>query len=94
MMSDDMVKELREFSVQGQDDYPDWYPEICTQAADEIERLRALNAELVAALIMVRKIISDAALTGFNCHDGEWAERLFASQALTHDTVRKAKESE
>lgn len=48
---------------------------ICLQlAADEFERVRA-------ALGATRKLVSEAAMTGFNCHDGDWAERLFANQA-------------
>jgi hypothetical protein len=42
-----------------------------------------------AALRHVRAIITDGALTGFNCLDGDWAERLYASQALTHAAVRE-----
>lgn len=42
----------------------------------EIERLRE-------ALKHVRAIIVDGALTGFNCHSGDWAERLFLSQGVT-----------
>lgn len=38
---------------------------------------------LEEALKFVRGIIVDAAMIGFNCHDGDWAERLFASQAVT-----------
>lgn len=39
--------------------------------------------DLVAAVEHVRSIISEASATGFNCHDGDWAERLFASQGWT-----------
>lgn len=52
------------------------------------------NAHLIAAapamrdaLLNVRKIIADAAMTGFNWKDGDWVERLFASQAVTSDAI-------
>lgn len=38
---------------------------------------------LTKALINVRKIIADGAMTGFNWKDGDWADRLFASQQVT-----------
>lgn len=47
--------------------------------------------EMFSALLAVRKIIIDGAMTGFNCHDGDWAERLFASQQVTHAAITKAK---
>lgn len=53
-------------------------------------RLIAAAPDMLAALHHVRKIIVEAAETGFNCHDGDWAERLFASQSITFDAVRKA----
>lgn len=45
-----IIERLREFSIPGAEDYPDWYPDICTEAADEIERLSGLNADMLAAL--------------------------------------------
>lgn len=50
----------------------------------------ALNKQMLAALLHVRKIIVEASETGFNCHSGDWAERLFASQAITFDAVENA----
>jgi hypothetical protein len=35
------------------------------------------------ALLNVRGIISEGAMTGFNWKDGDWADRLFASQRMT-----------
>lgn len=58
------------------------------QAADR--PLIEAGPELLEAIKLVRSIISEAAATGFNCHDGDWAERLFKSQAVTHAAVRKA----
>lgn len=40
----DIVTRLREFSLPGQLDYPDWYPDITQEAADEIDRLSAALA--------------------------------------------------
>jgi len=47
--------------------------------------------EMLAALEHVRSIIKDAALTGFNHADGDWAERLFASQQVTAAALAKAR---
>lgn len=44
--------------------------------------------EAKTALDLVRGIIVEAALTGFNCHEGDWAERLYTSQADTHAAVK------
>ncbi len=41
------------------------------------------------ALELVRSIIADGALTGFNCHSGDWAERLFKSQAVTFAALKQ-----
>lgn len=53
-------------------------------------RLISAAPDLLAALTNVRKLIAEAAMTGFNCHDGDWAERLFASQRVSSDAIRKA----
>lgn len=45
--------------------------------------------EQQAALVAVRAIITEGAATGFNCKDGDWAERLFASQATSHAVLAK-----
>ena len=50
-----------------------------------------VNAEMLAALKLVRSIIVEGAHTGFNCHSGDWAERLFRSQ---HDTFMAVDEAE
>ena len=57
---------------------------------------RAVNshAALVEAIEHVRAIIADASTAGFNPKSGNWADRLFASQALTFTALAKAKESE
>ncbi len=65
-----------------------------TSWSNEVDRidgaLIAAAPDMLAALHHVRSIIKDGAMTGFNCLDGDWAERLFASQAVTHAAVTKA----
>lgn len=48
------------------------------------------DRDMLAALQAVNKIISEGALTGFNCHDGDWAERLFHSQQATSRAIKRA----
>lgn len=48
---------------------------------------------LVKALENVRSIIADGAMTGFNYKDGDWAERLFASQQVTSQALAKVQQS-
>lgn len=50
----------------------------------------AVKAEMLAALELVRSIIVDGAAVGFNPLDGDWAERLYRSQAATAAAVKKA----
>lgn len=54
--------------------------------------VRAVNAhdEMLAALRNVQKLISEAAMTGFNWKDGDWADRLFFSQQMTSAAIAKA----
>ena len=61
----------------------------------KIEALLAEREELVGALEMVRSIIVEGAVVGFNpFHGGNWAERLFRSQGATKATLAKIKESD
>lgn len=53
-------------------------------------RLIAAAPEMLDALRNVQKLISEAAMTGFNCKDGDWAERLFFSQQKTSAAIEKA----
>ena len=53
-------------------------------------RASAPSPALREALINVRAIIAEAALTGFNWKDGDWAERLFASQQMTSAALQAA----
>jgi len=60
------------------------------EKADANARLISAAPEMFEALLTVNKLIAEAASTGFNCHDGDWAERLFRSQQATSEALRKA----
>lgn len=64
--------------------------ELMDVTAGETAPLLAHIEELEKALRNVQKLISEAAMTGFNCHDGDWAERLFASQQVTSRVLKSA----
>lgn len=49
-----------------------------------------LVATLAQALIEVRILITEGALTGFNPKDGDWAERLYKSQGDTARALKSA----
>ena len=53
-----------------------------------IEYYEKQNKELEYALKSVQGLISEAAETGFNCHEGDWAERLFYSQRETSEALK------
>jgi len=55
--------------------------------------VRAVHAHygLIEALENVQKLIAEAAMTGFNCRDGDWAERLFFSQQKTSAALKAAR---
>ena len=53
-------------------------------------RLIASAPELLEALVNVQKLISEAAMTGFNWKDGDWADRLFFSQQKTSQAIERA----
>jgi hypothetical protein len=57
---------------------------------EENTRQRAVIERMLEALLNVRAIISEASMTGFNYKDGDWPERLFASQAVTSAAIAKA----
>jgi len=46
---------------------------------------------LYKALEDVRNLVSEASATGFNPHDGDWADRLFESQAQTSKALASAR---
>jgi hypothetical protein len=53
--------------------------------------LDKVASQMLAALNVVRDIIMDGAQVGFVPTEGDWAERLFASQAITKAAVDAAK---
>src|SRR4051812_47670096 len=59
-------------------------------ATDVDKQMITAAPNMLDALQNVNKLISEAAVTGFNCHDGDWAERLFASQQQTSEAIRAA----
>lgn len=58
--------------------------------SDANAMLIAVAPEMLAHLRAIQKLVTEAAMTGFNCQEGNWAERLFASQVTTHELIRKA----
>jgi hypothetical protein len=53
-------------------------------------RLIAAAPDMLDALRNVQKLIAEAAMTGFNYKDGDWPERLFASQQVTSAAIESA----
>lgn len=60
-------------------------------ASDADAFLIAAAPDLLEALLNVRKLISEAAATGFNYKDGDWPERLYFSQQETSAAIDKAR---
>lgn len=58
-----------------------------TASRAEGERLAEDCARKEAAILLVRSIITDGAIVGFNPLDGDWADRLFASQHNTREAL-------
>lgn len=54
-------------------------------------RLLSLGPVMLDQLLADRKLVSEAAMTGFNCHDGDWAERLFKNQAQISAVIDHAR---
>ena len=55
----------------------------------ELSRLRSDNERLREALRSVRAIITEGALEGFRPEVGDWADRLFRSQAMTSAALQE-----
>ena len=64
------------------------------EAAELALTYENLVQEAYDALKQVNKIVSEAATEGFNCHAGDWAERLFYSQQATSNFLRKIEKGE
>jgi hypothetical protein len=44
--------------------------------------------DFLEILTTTRALVAEAAMTGFNCHDGDWAERLYANQARLTEAIK------
>lgn len=71
----------------------DHYVLLAFDQNEPVARQMAAAPDLLAALLHVRKLIAEAARTGFDCNNGDWPERLFASQTITLAAVEQAKNS-
>lgn len=73
------------------DDGPEWSDERRLTDAEKDAVATALRTAspqpvpvgVVEALVLVREIIKDGAMVGFNPLDGDWADRLFKSQGVS-----------
>ena len=66
---------------------------VCTTKTHHAATIvRAVNChdEMLVALHNVRRLISEAAQTGFNWKDGDWTQRLYESQRVTRAAFAKA----
>lgn len=82
----DIAADGKHIAIVGSSPY--WKRFTATDEADA--RLIAAAPDMLAALRNVQRLIAEAAETGFNWKDGDWAERLFASQHMTSSAIRKA----
>ena len=60
---------------------------VSRQAVDEM--LAEYDA-MLATIRDTRALVTEGAMTGFNCKEGNWAERLFINQAKLSDAIIKA----
>lgn len=57
---------------------------------DAVKALVVAAPELLEAALATRKLVVEAALTGFNYADGDWAERLYHNQAALSAAIARA----
>jgi hypothetical protein len=62
-------------------------PEFCCGV--DAKQQEIIN-DLECALKSVQSLISEGAETGFNCHEGDWADRLFYSQQETSRVLKRS----
>lgn len=78
--------------VKGDPRFKHWAPaqdpaEIVFDVVNMLDESNDHVIRLQAALLLVRGIIKDGAMVGFNPLEGDWAERLFASQGTTKNAL-------
>lgn len=61
----------------------------CRDLQRQIDAARRDAATLRRALVATHKLIVEAALTGFNPTNGDWAERLFTNQGAIHAALTR-----
>jgi hypothetical protein len=69
------------------------HPGVSSKEAEETRANAALivtSPRLLACIKDIRIIISDGAQLGFNCKEGDWADRLFKSQGVSYKIVADA----
>lgn len=59
------------------------------QAAQDIALAINQHDALVAQLNVLHKLICEGSVSGFNPHEGDWAEKLFMSQNTTHHLLKE-----
>lgn len=57
----------------------------------QLDAVQSQRDALAKALSAVNVLIAEAAMTGFNCHDGDWAQRLYDSQQETSRAIASAR---
>lgn len=58
--------------------------------AKENATLAMASPDLLGVVLEVRRLICEAAEEGFNPLKGTWAERLYKTQAVSYEAVKKA----
>jgi len=72
------------------DTYGGDYESASCDVANANARLIAAAPDMLEVLKEIRAIIADGALIGFQPLEGDWAERLYRSQAKSSAAVKKA----
>lgn len=56
---------------------------------DKAEAAKEIVDELINSILEIHSLICDAAETGFNSLDGEWATKLYFTNARTYAILKK-----
>lgn len=87
-----MARKLASYDNYQWLDYPN--ARQARKLAEYERRARELQAMAVEksanAIEYVRELVVEATLVGFNYKDGNWPEKMFASQAVTLEALRDA----